>query len=110
MKGGWGRYDHMRKIEPDACGWTGTTRPMASFVWRDLNGNNDYDDGEVDRDPNGPDFVETAGAEFEATVTKGVVNPNEKQFKQDEFSVSLERELIANFAVRVTGVYPARST
>ena len=36
------------------------------FQWRDLNGNNDYDDGEVDRDPNGPDFVETAGAEFEA--------------------------------------------
>ena len=33
------------------------------------------------------------------------MNPNEKQLKQDEFSVSLERELIANFAVRATGVY-----
>ena len=53
----------------------------------------------------GRDFVETAGAEFDETVPKGVVNPNEKQLKQDEFSLSLERELIANFAVRATGVY-----
>jgi hypothetical protein len=59
----------------------------------------------VDRDPNGRDFVETAGVEFEATVPRGVVNPNEKQFKQDEFSASLERELIANLAIRATGVY-----
>ena len=34
-----------------------------------------------------------------------MVNPNEKQPKQDEFSVSLERELVANLAIRVTGVY-----
>ena len=33
------------------------------------------------------------------------MNPNEKQPKPDEFSVSLERELVSNFAVRVTGIY-----
>jgi len=105
LKGGWGRYDHMRQIEPDAWRLALNNQAYGIFLWRDQNGNNDYDDGEVNRDPNGPDFVETAGAEFEETVPRGVVNPNEKQFKQDEFSVSLERELIANFAVRATGVY-----
>ena len=35
----------------------------------------------------------------------GVVNPNEKQPKTDEFSATFERELVANTAVRVTGVY-----
>ena len=33
------------------------------------------------------------------------MNPDEKQPKYDEFSVSLERELIPNLAVRGTGVY-----
>ena len=34
-----------------------------------------------------------------------MVNPNEKQPKTDEFSGTFERELVANTAVRVTGVY-----
>jgi len=105
VKGGWGRYDHMRQIEPDAWRLALNNQAYGIFLWHDLNGNSDYDDGEVNRDPNGRDFVETAGAEFEETVPRGVVNPNEKQFKQDELSVSLERELISNFAVRATGVY-----
>jgi len=105
LKGGWGRYDHMRQIEPDAWRLAQNNQAYGIFLWRDQNGDNDYTNGEVNRDPNGPDFVETAGTEFEETVPKGVVNPNEKQFKQDEFSVSLERELIPNFAIRATGVY-----
>ncbi len=105
LKGGWGRYDHMRQIEPDAWRLAENNQAYGIYLWHDLNGNSDYDDGEVNRDPDGSDFVETTGAEFEATAPKGVVNPNEKQFKQDEFSVSLERELVANFAVRATGVY-----
>ena len=32
-------------------------------------------------------------------------NPDEKQPRTDEWSVSLERELIENFAIRVTGLY-----
>ena len=50
-------------------------------------------------DPNGPDFQGLAG------VTDAVPNPNEKQPKTDEFSLTFERELIANWAVRVTGIY-----
>jgi hypothetical protein len=105
LKGGWGRYDHQRQIEPDAWRLNPINQAYAVYLWRDLNGNNDYDDGEVNRDPNGPDFVETTGSEFEAASPRGVVNPDEEHFKQDEFSISLERELVANFAVRGTGVY-----
>ena len=67
--------------------------------WHDNNGNRLYDPGEVNLDPNGPDFRSIAG------TTLGVVNPNEKQPKTDEFSLTFERELFANTAVRVTGVY-----
>jgi len=105
LKGGWGRYDHQRQLDPDAQRLSQINQALAIYLWRDQNGNNDYDDGEVNRDPNGPDYVETLGTEFEPTVPKGVVNPNEKQFKQDEFSLSLERELVANLAFRATGVY-----
>ena len=105
LKGGWGRYDHQRQLDPDAQRLNRLNQAYGIYLWRDLNGNNDYDDGEVNRDPNGPDFVETTGPEFEPTVPRGVVNPNEKQFKFDDFSVSLEREVFANFAVRATGLY-----
>ena len=35
-------------------------------------------------------------------------NPDQPQTKEDQFSLSLERELRANFAVRVTGLYSRR--
>jgi hypothetical protein len=38
-------------------------------------------------------------------VTDAVPNPNEKQPKTDEFSLTFERELMANWAVRVSGIY-----
>jgi hypothetical protein len=38
-------------------------------------------------------------------TTLGVFSPNEKQPKTDELSLTFERELAANTAVRVTGVY-----
>jgi len=110
IKGGWGRYDHMRQLEPDAFRVAGNASAAGVFLWRDLNGNNDYDPGEVNLDRNGPDFVETVGRLSQGTSLPSpppntVVNPNEKQPKYDEFSISLERELISNLAVRGTGLY-----
>ena len=83
---------------------------LAVYRWHDLNGNLDYDPGEVNLDRNGPDFVETVGKLSQGTALpspppNNVVNPNERQPKYDELSVSLERELIANLAVKGTGVY-----
>jgi len=54
---------------------------------------------QVNLDPNGPDFRSISG------VTNTVPNPNEPQPKSDEWSLTFERELVANWAVRGTGVY-----
>ena len=87
-----------RRYDPNSIGY-------AVFQWNDLNGNNDWDPGETNRDPNGPDFIETTGHEFAAVAPNFVPNPDEKQVMFDEWSVNLERELMANFALRVTGIY-----
>jgi hypothetical protein len=106
LKGGWGRYAQIRYVEdPQQFQQNGPAE--STFRWRDLNGNNDYDPGEVNLNPNGPDFLATTsqGQSLSAALTKVVQNPNEKQPTSDEYSVSLEREVMANFAVRATGVY-----
>jgi len=110
IKGGWGRYTHMRQLEPDALRVSNVAIRTAVYRWHDLNGNNDYDPGEVNLDLNGPDFVQTVGRLSQGRSLPGappssVVNPDEKQPKYDELSVSLEHELISNFAVRATGLY-----
>ena len=106
IKGGWGRYDHMRQIEPDA--WRlaaeqpglwhlSLARPEREQRLRSPGRSTAIRTGAISSKPRAPSSRKRS--------PKGVVNPNEKQSKQDEFSLSLERELIANFAVRVTGVY-----
>jgi hypothetical protein len=110
IKGGWGRYDHMRQLDPDVIRLAGNAQASAVYSWRDLNGNNDYDPGEVNLDRNGPDFVQTVGKLSQGTALpapppNNVVNPNEKQPKYDELSISLERELISNLAVKGTAIY-----
>ena len=109
VKGGFGRYHHMRLLTPDVLNFVKNSITYSIYQWRDLNGNNDYDDGETDLDPTGPDFIEQTGMEFDDLPPNFVNNPDEKQPRTDEWSVSLERELIANFAIRVTGLY-TRST
>ena len=99
IKGGYGRFNQLREILPDVTGLNENLRSQTTWDWHDNNGNRQYDAGEVNLDPNGPDFRSISGTAL------GVVNPNEKQPKTDEFSLTFERELIANTAVRVTGVY-----
>ncbi|MGH9257451.1 MAG: TonB-dependent receptor domain-containing protein, partial [Vicinamibacterales bacterium] len=104
LKGGYGRFGFRREVALSA-----RYDPMAItygiFAWRDLNRNNTWDLGETNRDPNGPDFIETAANEFGALPPRFVPNPNEKQVTFDEFTLSLEHELMANFSIRTTGVY-----
>lgn len=99
IKGGWGRFDHMREITPEVDQLNPNTFTQTTFMWRDLNRNNNYDPGEVNLDPNGPDFVSISG------TSAAIPNPNQDQPKVDELSLSLERELIRGMAVRVTGIY-----
>ncbi len=93
------------RCDPDIERLNRNTDAVAIYNWRDLNGNGDYNPGEVNLDPNGPDFVETLGNELDEPAPRAVPNLNEKQPKSDEFSVSIERELISNFAVKVTGIH-----
>jgi hypothetical protein len=58
-----------------------------------------YDPGEVNFSVNGPDFVSQSGG------SNQVVNPNEKEPFANEVSVTIERELVANLAVRASAVY-----
>jgi hypothetical protein len=104
LKGGYGRYGYMRE-EALPRRYDPNSIAFAVYQWRDLNGNDLWDVGESNRDPNGPDFIETTGHEFAPLAPNFVPNPNEKQVMYDEWSVNLERELMANFALRVTGIY-----
>ena len=99
LKGGWGRFDHQRQQVPELDAADAFVRTQVVYRWRDLNGNNDYDVGEVNLLPNGPDFVSQSGGSNTGP------DRSERQPKSDEYSLTLERELRQNFALRVSGVY-----
>jgi len=99
IKGGWGRFDHLREIDTELTATNRNVGTTTLWNWHDLNRNRTYDPGEVNLDPNGLDFQSLTG------FTAAVPNPDQKQPKEDEFSLTFERELMANFGVRVTGIY-----
>lgn len=104
LKGGWGRFGFRREVAL-AARYDPSAITYGIFRWRDLNRNNDWDLGETNRDPNGPDFIETAANEFGALPPRFIPNPDEKQVMFDEVNVSFEHELMTNFSVRATGIY-----
>jgi outer membrane receptor protein involved in Fe transport len=99
IKGGYGRFNQLRELNPDLTNINQNVFSITTWDWHDLNGNKLYDPGEVNLDPNGADFRAITGSAL------GVVNPNERQPKSDELSLTFERELFANTSVRVTGMY-----
>jgi hypothetical protein len=105
LKGGWGRFNKIRfsgDVEPANSAAAVTT----IYRWNDRNANRLWDAGEVDLDPNGNDFVSRSGltAGGQGGLASLIPNPDEKAPQTDEFSASLEHELITNLAIRVTGV------
>ncbi|MGE4082672.1 MAG: carboxypeptidase regulatory-like domain-containing protein [Vicinamibacterales bacterium] len=106
IKGGWARFDHRRLIDPEMVQASRNLPVGTVFTWRDLNGNRLFEPGESNLDPRGPDFVAIQARSVNlSSVSQSVPNPDERQPKQDEFSLSVERQLVANTAVRVTGIY-----
>jgi hypothetical protein len=103
VKWGWSRFDHMRQID-EMQPANKNIATNTTWRWRDLNNNRDYDAGEVNLDVNGPDYV-SAAVRDSGVFSNGVMNPNEKEPKVDQFDLSLEREIARNLAVRVTGLY-----
>jgi carboxypeptidase family protein len=99
LKGGWGRFDHERQQVPELDAADTQVRTQVVYRWHDLNGDLRYQPGEVDLDPNHSDFVSQSGGSNSFPSTAEV------QPKSDELSITLERELMANFSARISGVY-----
>jgi hypothetical protein len=97
LKGGWGNYSY-RNHHEDIVNLDADFPGFADYRWRDLNGNADYDPGEVDLNPNGPDFITQS-------VNQGVANPDLIVPTSDELMLSVEREVVPNLGVRVLGVH-----
>lgn len=70
-----------------------------TYRWRDLNGNNNYDAGEVNLSTTGADFISIAGA------ANTVVNPDIRQIKTHELSTSLEQELWKGVSLKTLYIY-----
>ena len=75
------------------------TSATITYRWHDLNGTRLDHPGEVNDDPNGPDFISSN------QPVSGISNPDEKPMGTDQFALTVERELGTNFAVRASGVY-----
>jgi hypothetical protein len=104
LKGGYGRYHH-RRYTDELQIVDRNISLQSQYRWTDPNGNKVFDAGEVNLSPNGPDFVSTTIREADSGSALGVTNPDEKEPYTDDWNVSFERELFANFGVRVTSVY-----
>ena len=95
IKAHYGVYNHALG-DDFASAYNRNTRVTTTYRWRDLNGNRDYDPGEVNLDTNGPDFITIDGAANNAQ------NPDLKDPHTKEFSLMFERELMPNFGARVS--------
>lgn len=99
IKTGWARFDHRRLIDPEVLGANQNVQTATTYTWRDLDNDKQWDVGEANLDPNGPDFVSRSG--FQNLIP----NASELQPKQDEFMASFEHEVVADLGVRVTGIH-----
>jgi hypothetical protein len=70
-----------------------------TYRWRDLNGNRDYNPGEVNLDPNGADFLGVTG------TSSARLNKDLQQPMTTEATVSVEREVMHNLGVRALYVF-----
>jgi hypothetical protein len=103
IKGGWGRYAHERYV--DELQMANPNVPLYTFYrWHASTGSTMFVPGQADLSLSGPDFVSQV-TQAGPALAGAVPNPNEKEPLIDDFSLSIERELIPNFAVRVTGIY-----
>ena len=111
VKATYGRYNHTPG-DDFAQAYNPNSGIITTYRWRDLNGNGDYDPGEVNLDTNGPDFVSITGQVSSGSASSvGAVNildnPDLVMPRTQQATLSLERELFANFGARF-GYYYVR--
>ena len=101
IKGGFGRFANLRDLLPELTRVAKNNSQQTTWTWRDLNGNRDYDRGEVNLDPN-------PGGDFQSIA--GVTNTD----NQPERTAAEIRRVVADLrarsrtrtsAIRGTGVY-----
>lgn len=97
LKGGYGNFSHPTYLD-ELAQLDALAPGTARYRWRDLNGNRNYDEGEVNLNPLGPDFITQ-------TLNVGRANPNLIEPTSNEFMGSIERQLMPTLAVRLLGVY-----
>lgn len=85
--------------ETFAAAYNKNTDVITTYRWRDLNGNNNYDRGEVNLDLNGGDFLGITGA------TNNLLNPDLRHPYTHEVTGSFERELAAGMGFRTLYVW-----
>ncbi len=73
--------------------YNGNSRNTTTYRWNDLNGNLDYNDGELGT------FVTSTGSSSSAA------NPDLKQPKTHEVTASVEHQIAASFSTRASYVY-----
>ena len=56
IKGGYGQFVHLRSTGAEINNFNRNGQRTMTYDWHDLNGDRDYDPGEVNLDPNGGDF------------------------------------------------------
>ena len=98
VKGGWGRFAHWRLNEELQMANRNVIN-TSTYRWHDLNGNLDYDPGEVDlRLDGGVDYISTTLLGQTGALANGQVNPDETEPYTDEYMLQFERELLPNLA------------
>jgi hypothetical protein len=105
LKAQWGRFNHESSAS-FALGYAPDVLNTTTYRWHDLDGDKQYQPGEVNLDPNGPDFVGIASASGATTALPNpVVNPNLKEPYTNESSVTWEQELQQGLSVRGLLIY-----
>jgi hypothetical protein len=105
LKGQWGRFHH--NIDAFFASNYSTAYRTYQYLWHAPVGTADYTPGQVNLNPNGPDFVGLVSslANTAPSNINGVINPNLKDPYTDETTIAFEQQIAGGFAVRALGVY-----
>lgn len=98
LKATFGLYNHTPSDAFPAA-YNKNAPATTTYRWRDLNGNRDYDPGEVNLDTDGADFISISGS------ANNIINPELRNTTTREFTIGVERELMADFGARLSYYY-----
>ena len=102
LKATYGRFNS--ELEYQATQFASMWNPVASttttYRWHDLNGNNNYEPGEVDLAPNSADFISITSAANTKALSSDFFVP-----RTHEVTATVEHEILPNMAGRFLYVY-----